>query len=122
MSRSEGSSNPDQVGEIWSLVEKLNSSFDYGDQGQDLEFWANMLESQVEEIRQHIENEDNRKARNEFADAIFVAAKALMEGDPDYQTTIKNRALDVMSRTDEIQSEYSEGNGYKLTLNQDDSG
>lgn len=93
----------DHPGDLWALIEHLNRQFDYGEAGEDLEFWLNMLESQVDEARDHLENDRERKVHNECADAVFVAVQAIMQSDED-----------VIGRVDSIQPKYQDTNGHRV--------
>lgn len=110
---------PENNRDTWELIEYLNSLFDYGEQEQDLEFWTNMLDSQVDEIRQHLENGKIEKAHAEFADAIFVSQQALIKTADDHDKVVRGRAWDVIGRVDSIQPNYEETDGVKATGSKD---
>lgn len=100
--------------ELWTLIEHLNRQFDYGEQGENPEFWLNMLGSQVEEARDHLENGQQEKVLDEFADAVFVAVQGIMQCGENNREVVRSRALDVLNRVDDIQPKYSETNGHRV--------
>lgn len=104
----------DQPDDLWSLIEHLNRQFDYGEEGDDPEFWINMLESQAKEAREHNENGRGDKVNAEFADAVFVAVQGIMQSGADNREVVRERAEDILGRVEEIQPKYAHTNGHRV--------
>jgi len=98
----------DEKAKIDDFIE-VSKKFDYGKKMKETKFWINMMESQVEELK---ENKKSEHINDEFVDCILVSIKALMELDDDPNKTIKERLNNISERIDEIQESYK-GNGFK---------
>ena len=90
----------------WAFIQE-------GEKDKPLEYWLNMLESQLREARMHLARGETDRCRHEISDHVLVAFHALDDTGPDPEgyvaASIKRR---VMPKVAHLMKVYGQ-NGYK---------
>ena len=81
----------------------------------DLPHYLEILEKQLDELDEHIDNDNIEKAMNEFVDIFLLSFEAIYAHEPveemeGVEMRIRNRSDDIKSRFDEIIEKYEVNN------------
>jgi hypothetical protein len=100
------------LGHLWQVIH----AFDRHEHGvqRPVEFWLNVLESQIAEAREHLAAGNTEKALGEIADINHVSFEALHRLGKHPTSFIVNRIKTaILPRVDEIYATYHRGDGHK---------
>lgn len=90
---------------VWEMIKTFNSQFSY-EREDELQFWRQMLQRQVDEIDNHLQEGEQKKAVNEFMDCILVSQQAIIKSGRDPDVVAVLRMEDVEGRLGEVMDNY----------------
>jgi hypothetical protein len=100
------------LGSLWQVIHEFNRH--EAGVTRPVEFWLNMLESQVAEARAHLKAGHVDKALNEIADCHVISFEALHRSGKHPTSFVVNRIhTRILPRIDELHARYHAGDGHK---------
>lgn len=104
----------DMCNALWECSNAFEALRRRDDKHHSAEWWANCIESQVLEAKQHLLEGKSEKAMNEIADCIIVAFDALRDFGVHPKDVVINRVKTrVLPRVNELHQTYGHGDGHK---------